>query len=426
MNGTHPLLSPHHVYSSNTPSMHELGESSTSSRSSLLTAELIKGKTLYINYHPILRRNLPAAYTPEQIKELVCDAFKEAQHGQFGTVAVLRGALDKRSDDKSTGIATCVNYGFSPADTVCAERRAISELMVAAKQEGGEKKTIEALVISPKSPFDREVRRYGSCAKCLESIQNEAAANRDTLVIMLLRENLSNQPYIDVAPLSVYLPYKGEGLQASLLRGEGIEKLKREATAGAIHAMSKLDKDKLHAAPEMQAASKATGRLQDCIEERSKKRKLEGNAAPAPRVSAEELMRIAMKEAKAEYENRNVSKRKLSVCAVFLSDNGFKLVPASSINASTRLSMPAETIALHDGERQKSGDLVAIAYFGDDKTPVHQDTLGTLSQYTGRNDIILATIRDGKLHLRTIQDYQPLPYVKENRLHETSLPAGPS
>ena len=88
--------------------------------------------------------------------------------------------------------------------------------------------------------------------------------------------------------------------------------------------------------------------------------------------------------------------------------------------------MPAETSALHDGERQKSGALVAIAYFGDDKTPVHQDTLGMLSQYTGRNDIILATIRDDKLHLRTIQDYEPLPSVPEKRLHETYLPAGPS
>ena len=407
MISNHPLLSRYQAYSSNTPSTHESGASSTSRTSPLFTAESIKGKNLYINYHPILRGKLPAAYTPERIKELVCDAFKEAQHGHFGTVAVLRGALDNPSDDKSTGIATCVNYGFSPTDTVCAERRAISELMVAAKQEGGEKRTIEALVISPKSPFDEEVRRYGSCAKCLESIQNEAAATRDTFVIMLLRENLTNQPYIDISPLSVYLPYKGEGLQASLFRGEGIERLKREATAGAIHAMSKFDKDKLHAAP------KTTDGLQDPIEGPSKKRKIEGDAAPAPLVSAEELLRKAMKEAKAEYENSSVSKRKLSVCAVFLSDNGFKLVPASSMNASTRLSMPAEIIALHDGEKQKSGDLAAIAYFGDDKTPVHQDTLGMLSQYTGRNDIILATIRDGKLHLRTIQDYQPLPYVKE-------------
>lgn len=143
---------------------------------------------------------------------------------------------------------------------------------------------------------------------------------------------------------------------------------------------------------------------------------------------AEQVIKEVMQEAVAEYTKEKPDLRLMSTCALFMSHEGNKVyVPGSSLNASNRLSTAADVNALYDGvhaqEAQRS-DLVAIAYYGKDKVPVHMDELGLLSQYAGRRDIIITTIReddDGKngcLVLRTIENYAPLPYLKKEKVKQ--------
>lgn len=180
--------------------------------------------TLKVRHHPGTK--LPVAYSDKRIKELVYAAYREAQESVgdigFGSVATLQGAIDTifRLDEDTPGIAIARNHAFEETDTICAERRAIAELIqdnrktIAALLKRNEesledKPIIEAIVVSPKDPYAANVERFGSCYKCLESMQNETHMRKNTLVIMLLRDNEKNEPYIDVAPLSSYLPYKG-------------------------------------------------------------------------------------------------------------------------------------------------------------------------------------------------------------------------
>lgn len=336
-------------------------------------------------------------YNPDTVRLLFRLAFETAQAGHFGTIAIREGGLAQgiAAGFRSGTIQACANHVFSDFDTICSERLAMSQVLQNAPLSAKNKlhpPKIEALILSPRDPDAPEIHQVASCGLCLESMQNTKAITSDTLMIVMARNPESGRPCIDVRPMSSYLPYKSESPQASFTTrpiGDLPLDISRNARAALAH----------QGLSDLQAL------------------------APLVKTALEKAKEMDGVARQKKFSERN--NRYLGACALF-SPKGEppRYAQGAALHATNRLFLSADINAVYQGllkGKEKNAlelnDLTLIAYFGRGEThPVRPANLAMLQHLGRRADIVIATIRDDHILLRTIHDYQPIRYIKNKAL----------
>lgn len=337
-------------------------------------------------------------YTPQNIRLLLRQAHHMAQGGDFGAVVVAQDGLKRGipSGYRRGLIGKEVNYGFSEHRTICAEQSAMKKVITAYRQHHGEKPRLEALFLSARDPMDSRIHTVAPCSFCLDAMHTEEAMDPDTLLISTARKPDQPDEYvITVRRLAEYLPFKTEPPQPS-------------ATRQPIHGLP---------VEFSEAARKSLIRQGLGIREFKKR------YVPELMDNAEGVYRLAKRHLLAERNGKY-----LGAAALFIRNKEARYITTgASLVATDRNTQPADIKAIHDGlegdvewlvNNSEHGiptreDLTMVAYYSEEvDQPINQASLGMMNILSRRSDILLAIIRDGRILVRTLDEYQPIRYTK--------------
>ncbi len=337
-------------------------------------------------------------YSPENIRMLLRQAHQMAQGGDFGAVAVVQDGLKRGI---TTGyrrglIGKDVNYGFSTHRTICAEQSAIKQVITRYQQHHGKKPRLEALFLSARDPMNPKIHTVAPCSFCLDAMHTEEAMDPDTLLISTARKPDKPDEYvITVRRLAEYLPFKTEPPQPS-------------ASRQPIHGLPVEFSDAARKALRKQGLSM---------------RDFKHRYVPELMDNAEGVYRLAKRHLLAERNGKY-----LGAAALFVRNKEARYITTgASLVATDRITQYADIKAIHDGlegdlewlvNNTEHGiptreDLTMVAYYSEEvDQPINQASLGMMNILSRRSDILLATIRDNRILVRTLDEYQPIRYTK--------------
>lgn len=358
---------------------------------------------LPIVYGPGVDPEAHPDYSPENIRLLLRHAHEMARTGHFGAVAVVEDGLKKgvSSGFRRGLIAGEVNYGFSEYRTICAEQSAMKAVITHGLRKSGKKPHLEALVLSANDPFSPKIHTVAPCCFCLDAMHTEQAMDPDTLMIGTARDPKAPERFvIEVRRLADYLPYKTEAPKPS-------------ATRHPVHSLP------VDFSPAAKMAMRKRG---------FSTRDFKKTYVPTLIDNAESVYRLAKRNLLAERNGRY-----LGAAALFCRNNDARYITTgASLVATDRITQYADIKAIHDGlegdmewlvknmdyAMPVRDDLAMVAYYSEEvDEPVNQVSLGLMNLLTKRADILLATIRDDRIVVRTLDEYQPIRYLKTRDVH---------
>lgn len=133
---------------------------------------------------------------------------------------------------------------------------------------------------------------------------------------------------------------------------------------------------------------------------------------------SEEALQKLLQEAKKVSENaRTTELSDKNTAAAALFSNG-KIESSEKMDWTRRWFISPDLVAITKGLQKKSTPeatkVLAVAYYGNDKTP-YIDSLGRISQDRGTGNTLVLTVQNDEIKARTIYDYMPYLYISSKK-----------